>query len=220
MQKFLALKPNLTVGISFVPDTEPRIEQIVYNTGELWVTHRRHIMPRATNAFVLRAAGLNVEDASRALDIAPVTTRAYTNRALKLLEAPTVAAGIPAAFGCGLLAITKSMDLTRALSPTEKLTLELLRDGSTISEIATQRTVAPSTVKSHLGNLRKKLGANSISSIVLAGYLAGELETEPYYDLLRDAIDELYASIQEPAQPGIDPSSLERIIDYLTPVSP
>ncbi len=63
----------------------------------------------------------------------------------------------------------------QSLTPRERTVLELLADGETTASAATRLGVSEATVRTHVENMRSKLGVNTRAAIVASGFRLGYL---------------------------------------------
>ncbi|MCB1702997.1 MAG: hypothetical protein KDI14_19470 [Halioglobus sp.] len=76
-------------------------------------------------------------------------------------------------------ALSHAADVTskdwQTLTPRERAVLELLALGETTASAATQLCISEATVRSHVENMRCKLGANTRAAMVASGFRLGYL---------------------------------------------
>ena len=91
---------------------------------------------------------------------------------LHQLSCVPVDGAVVCALTCDSAALPKA---GKSLTPRERAVLELLATGKTTASVATSLGVSEATIRTHVENMRDKLGVNTRAAIVANGYRLGYL---------------------------------------------
>lgn len=154
------------------------------------VTNERFLLTRSQMRVLQRLPlGLTTHAIAEQLGVGDETVKTHRGELIARLEARNGTHALTIAYEQGLLRLPSS-NLRPLLSRQETRVLRLIASGNENEEIAAQLDIGAETVKTHRGNVAKKLDARNACQMVARAYESGVLKPGwlPQFQAMQQAL--------------------------------